>query len=383
MAKNLWALALTLWLASSLPVSAQPADNPYKGIETLHLKNGLTAVLAPSNTANLVKIRAEVKAGFQDEKWGKAGTAHLLEHYAFWSPALDPGLTYLDVIKEKGGSGNAVTQTRKTVFYAKIESKKGTWLLETFSKILFHKQFREDAVELAKKPVYLEIGKPNLFDYLSPSRLYFYQQITGAPSFWKQEFDIDTTRDLPPQSSDKIDTRALNAKDLEGFYRDYYRPDNIVLYIAGGFDVRKAKMEIQNLFGAELSRSGPVREEPKPVAKTRPYRYVSENSLATPRIETGTKLAGISAQDKIVADIYLNDLAHRLMKTLRNMKGETYTVSPHLRLKKGFGIASVSFEAPAESYRKNLEYVRDLIKNETQARGVSETQFQEAKRLYE
>ncbi len=372
---------LSLCLFANLNAFAE--GNPYKNVEIERLSNGLTLVSAPGEKSDMFEIRVQVAAGHRNEVWGKAGVAHLLEHYLFWDPSLAANTTYLDVIKEKGGSGNAVTSYKTTTYYASIKKAEAPWLVNTFAKILFQKTFQADAVELAKKPVYLEIGKPNIFHFVSPSNSLLFRKLTHVPSLYETEFGITADHSYHKGSSPVIDTASLRVEDLKEFYQLYYRPDQIKVFVAGGFDRAKLLPQLRTLFGAEPARKGPTFPAENPVAKIRPYRWTSVTSSSRPRIEIGAKVANLSAREEMVSDIYLKYVSHKLMKELRNRRGEAYTVYPSSHFHEKHGIISVNFETSEEQYYENLRYADAIIENETRKGNISMESFQEAMKLYE
>src|SRR6185437_2647042 len=104
--------------------------------------------------------------------------------------------------------------------------------------------------------------------------------------------------------------------------------------------------------------------------------------IGTPYIAVGTKLRELSPEDELTARIYLEYLAHRLMKEIRNRHGDTYTVRGVLTLKKNFGVGYVMMQAPPQEYNEYLKYVRSTLKQETRDGGLTESQFKDAMNLY-
>jgi predicted Zn-dependent peptidase len=356
-----------------------PASDPYAKIHSIYLKNGLKVILAPSPQSKTTQIKVVVDGGIFNELPGRSGVAHLLEHYLFTDAKLEKNMTYLEAIKEKGGSGNAMTTQKNTVYYATIPPPLVAWTLDIFGKILLEKDFDEARVQRAKGPVFLEIGQPNIFDYLVQGVQNVWPDFARPPDFWQSEFGIEEP--MTKISAARLQTAGLRSEDLKSFYEREYYPANMTVYLAGQFDEASAIPLITRRFGAEPARAGFGWVDPTPHAKRGNF-YRSEVSSGVPSIELGTKAADISLEDEIAARVYLEYLSFRLMKELRNLRGETYTVRPEIELKKRNGIFSIHFEAPEKGYRQNLKLAKDMIDRETRKGQFTPSQFKEAYDLY-
>ena len=370
------------WLAVSLSApSLQAADaDPMARVRSFTMPNGLKVVLAPSDQAKTVQIRVQVRAGHYNEDSDKAGTAHLLEHYLFTDAKLDKSMTFLDAIHEKGGAGNAETHSDQTVYYAKVPGEKAPWLIETFGKILFGKVFDEERVQHAKKPVFLEIGRPGPADFLSDLIQKLTPEFMTIPDFWQTEFGMRFPRYRV--AAYRLQTEGLKAGDLESFYKRFYHPENITIFLGGRFAEAEAERDIRAAFGKEPSRPGGGWKDPQPkIVRTGTY-FRSESTSDTPYIEIGTKVAALTPSEEMAARIYMGFLSHRLMKDLRNKQGETYTVRQLIDLKSGYGKVALLFESSPEKYRANLNQVRDLFEKEIREGQLTQAQFDEAKQLY-
>jgi hypothetical protein len=122
--KTLLPAAVVLSLLSAPLFAAEPpAHDPYESVHSIQLGNGLKAVLAPSPDAKTFQIKVHVDAGHYNDEPGKSGVAHLLEHYLFTDAKLEKDMTYLEAIKEKGGSANAMTYTKETNYFATLPAK--------------------------------------------------------------------------------------------------------------------------------------------------------------------------------------------------------------------------------------------------------------------
>lgn len=377
-------LAAAILLAIALAPAAMAKGklrDPYQNIEIFELKNKTKVVLAPSKSADTIEIRLSVKAGQFQDLPGKSGTAHLLEHYLFNGENLPKDTSYLDLIREKGGTANGMTKAEETVYYATMPKENGVWIVEVFQKLIDRQKFTRKEVEIAKKPVFLEIGRATPMDYVSDSVFKLTPFSLPSTNFWQVEFGFENNRSQTSANADKIDTFSISEQDVKDFYAKHYRPENVTLTLAGGLPAN-ARALIEKGFGRRHNQPGPPLFESAGNPKIRPLVRSSVTNN-TPRIVLGAKVADVTAQQKIIGEIYLNHLAHRMMKELRNRKGQSYTVSDSARFRKRHGLLTIRFDTSEEQYYENLASARELIRRESQDGEISLEEFREAKKFYE
>ena len=374
-------LIFVLFLLFSSSSSWSATDNPFKNIQYTVLENGLTVVLSPSSKAKNVAINIRVDGGRLAETKKNIGVTHLLEHVVFTEAQLGTDQTYLQVITEAGGRVNAAVYDRETIFYATIGHEKSDWILEQFYKMIFHRNFDDKLIQLAKGSVMMEIGQPSWlagllrYDLIGP----FKQRYFPWRDFSNSEFNIY----FPNFSDDETRLSTLNLKkvQIEKYYQDYYKPDNMVLMFAGNFDPQKILRLIKKTFGT--IQAEPFSKKLKLNIRPRPYPYNNEFLTAgTPLIYVGTKIWKPQAVDEIVTEAYMEYLAHRMMKELRNKKGETYTVSHNFGVNDEAGASYLRFESPVTEVDKNYLYVEKIIQDEARLGKISDSEIRKAIDFY-
>ncbi|MBI2521492.1 MAG: insulinase family protein [Bdellovibrio sp.] len=357
-------------------------EDPYVDIEQTTAPNGINFVYAPAPSAKTFSIKIRVRAGTLAETEKNAGVAHFLEHYLFTDSRLKNNSSYLDLIKELGGTGNGATSSLETVYYAKVPSGKAELIAKMFGKMLFNRTFEQDRVDQTRKPVLLEIGEPGLMAYLWRTGFLkiVYPDFLKLPDFWQSEFGLEPIKSTS-LAAEQSNTLSISAHDLKTFYDEYYHPSNITVYFAGKFNSETMKSIAQKWFASTPARKGKTVEQRATTIRKSPFLRTTSTS-GTPRIAVGTKFWDATLEDLIVIDIYVEYLAHRLMKEFRNRKGETYTARGIVNNVKNFGQAVVTLETPAAQYSNNLRYIRNVIHEEAETGNLTEEQFAEAMKLY-
>ena len=173
----------------------------------------------------------------------------------------------------------------------------------------------------------------------------------------------------------------MSARQLEVYYHEYYHPGNVTIYVAGKFEATQMRKLVVDTFGSVADWPGKslVESDPKP----REASYVRSSSTpGTPFITLGTKVWGLTPEDEVSLRVYLEYLAHRLTKEIRNKHGDTYSVRPMVLLKKNFGEGTITMEAPSERYKQYLDYTRSLIQSEAREGALTEAQYNEAMDLF-
>ena len=81
------------------------------------LKNGLQVIVIENSRAPVVSQMIWYNVGSIDEKFGKSGLAHFLEHLMFKGTKKYPNGYYSKYISKNGGTENAFTSFDYTAYY--------------------------------------------------------------------------------------------------------------------------------------------------------------------------------------------------------------------------------------------------------------------------
>ncbi|MBC7539920.1 MAG: insulinase family protein [Bacteriovorax sp.] len=344
---------LLIW---SLTIYAkEPGSDPYQAIEYIKLDNGVSVYLAPSEETNLTEIRLDVGVGWEAENKSNWGVSHLLEHVLFRDKQLKEEMSYLQIIKEAGGRANGQTDSRLTSYYGSIPSSKSKWLLDTFSKMLLHPNMTNENVQKEKSTVELEIGRPgpvtqalgfNPFDKFYPSYL-------KSSSFWETEFKISNDN-LFSKSEEQLSNQKLTLVQINDHYNNYYYPSNMKLFVAGKFTKKEIMDTIIMTWGTLKPRVGlSLKPVKKAEPRLEPYIH-TDVTQENNSVYIGTKAWNFTNQDQEILSSYSNYLAHRLMKEIRNLKGQAYTAHAENYFHKDYGYTYVGFQTPKENLDSNL-----------------------------
>jgi predicted Zn-dependent peptidase len=191
------------------------------------LKNGITLALVPIKNAYSVTINIIAKTGFRTESKNQKGIAHLLEHMFFKGGKKYPkSIDVAEAIDGKGGQFNAGTDVEYTNYWIKINPSYLEIAFDVLSDMLIKAQFKNKEL-LKEKNVILE--ELNMFK--------------NDPNIYSQTLIEDLLFKKSPLAFDlekQTETiKKIERKSLLDFINKYYYPENLVICIAGNFELNQ------------------------------------------------------------------------------------------------------------------------------------------------
>lgn len=236
-----------------LPVATAPAAQP----ERFQTGNGLTVLLHPIEGAKEVALVQLFNIGNDHDPKGRSGMAHLIEHcYVTAAAGKKPSRAYQQLIKRYPKGHNAQTGYQSTVIAFVFEKEKvQEELREAADRMSRLRITREDL--LREKPR-IDLELQNMFERF-PHLAAMNQAIERAfPSPHKGR-----------KGGIQSEIAKITLDQARDYYKKYYRPNNAILVLAGGFDPLAAKKQIENGFSA-IPKGMPVPKAPahgKPQSK--------------------------------------------------------------------------------------------------------------------
>jgi len=376
-------ILLALCLLSWSAFASDSSSDPYDSVEYIKMDNGLKVFLAPSPQAKLMQLRLDVNVGSNAEIKGNYGVSHLLEHVLFRDKGLKDEMSYLQLITESGGTANGSTGGRTTSFFASIPYKKGEWLFERFGVMILEPKFNNEYVQKEKATVELERGRPGPIDELLgfDIKTLIKPRYLQDPDFWQSEFGLNFN-DRYNLVEEQLSTRKLTLDQVKRHYEAYYHPENMNLYVTGRFDRNQIMQMIREKWAALPAGLAKSAFADSIKVDKEPYRHTELNNR-TPYVRLGTKLVNIKLEDELVSEAYVGYLAHRLMKEIRNLKGETYTANESETSFHGVGYAYIYFETQSEHFDENLKLAKKYFHDHAQMGAMTDDEVTEAIRLYQ
>ena len=225
--------------------NAQPADGSImkvtevEGISEYELKNGVRILLFPDASKEVVTVNMTVFVGSRHEGYGEAGMAHLLEHMLFKGTPTNPDIPKALKDRGAGRSMNGTTWMDRTNYYETLpatgDNLEFAIQLEA-DRLVNSKILGEDlASEMTVVRNEFESGENSPFRVLM-------QRIQAAAYEW-HNYGQTTI-------GNRSDIERVPVVKLRQFYRKFYRPDNVMVIVAGKFDEKDALGYLEKYFGA-------------------------------------------------------------------------------------------------------------------------------------
>jgi zinc protease len=229
------ACAMTL-IAASTTGAAPVLVASVEGISEYQLDNGLRFLLFPDASQAKVTVCMTALVGSRQEGYGETGMAHLLEHMLFKGTPNHPHIPR--ELQDRGAQFNGTT-TSDRVNYFETLAATGDNLdfaigLEADRMVNSYIKAEDLASEMTVVRNEFERGENSPSEVLS-------KLITATAYNWHNYGK--------PTIGNRSDIERVPVENLRAFYKKYYQPDNVVLVVAGKFEVPKALDLVQKYFG--------------------------------------------------------------------------------------------------------------------------------------
>ncbi len=211
------------------------------------LSNGLKVIVKEDHRAPVLVQQIWYKAGSMDERTGKTGVAHVLEHMMFKGTHAVPAGEFSRRIAAAGGRENAFTSNDYTAYFQQLHKSKLPLAMKLESDRMHNLNLSN--AEFSKEiKVVMEERRMRTDD--EPHALL--QEKLMAAVYLEHPYQH-------PVIGWMSDLEALKASDAQDWYRQWYAPNNATLVIAGDVQASEVFALAQRYYGAIPSQVQPVR----------------------------------------------------------------------------------------------------------------------------
>lgn len=201
------------------------------------LANGLSVHLKEIHTAPIISTWIWYHVGSRNEKRGKTGISHWVEHMQFKGTEVYPAGYFDRQISRLGGIWNALTYLDWTTYFETLPANMFELSLALEADRMLHSRFDSKEVELERSVVISEReGNENQPRFLLG-------EAVQKAAFSKHPYRYEVI-------GRKEDLQKISRDDLYQHYRQYYRPGNAVLAVAGDFETDSIMEKVEEYFGA-------------------------------------------------------------------------------------------------------------------------------------
>lgn len=334
------------------------------------LKNGIRILLKPSASA-ISHACIIINTGSRDEKEGKDGLAHLIEHLLFKRTERRSTNQILNRLELVGADLNAYTTKEYTCIHASFLNQYLERSFDLFEDLIFHSLFPDEELDKEKGVILDEIAS-----YLD------------QPEEAIQDDFEDLLFKDHPLGRNILGTSEsvgkLQRTDIQDFINNNYRTDEIVVGAIGNYDFKKVIAVAEKIFGA-IPANIPARD------RKAPQLYIKSGVNQQKPINQSHAVIGNTAysmhHSSREALLLLNNLlggmgmSSRLNLEIREKYGIAYTIESNYIPFSDTGMFSIYLGTDPEKLDKALKLVdRELKKLREQSLGT--LQLQQAKQKF-
>jgi predicted Zn-dependent peptidase len=229
----------------------------------------------------------------------RTGFAHFFEHLLASGPTknIEKG-TWRQIRASRGGNGNATTSLDRTFYYQTFPSNNLELALWMDSERLLHPIVDQDRVDTQNEVVKEE--KRLSYDNAP------YGQILFAIN--ENLFDNHPYKNKNIGEMEHLDAASL--EEFQAYFKKWYVPSNMVMVVAGDFEMGPTKKMIKEYFSAIPEGEKPVRNFPqdKPITQTRKVTFFDAN-IQLPAIIAAYRTPAQTERDNYVLTMISSYLA--------------------------------------------------------------------------
>ena len=211
---------------------------PYQ-YEKKVLPNGLTTILIPMESPGLVAYYSVVRTGSRDEvEPGKSGFAHFFEHMMFRGTKNFPGPVYDSIMTSIGADANAYTTDDYTAYHLNFAKDDLEQVVQLESDRFQNLYYEEPAFQTEAGAVYGEYRK-NISSPWSVLNEYIQNLAYDVHTYKHTTIGFEADIKAMPQAFEYS----------KSFFSRFYRPENVVLVIAGDIDPKSTMALVTKYYG--------------------------------------------------------------------------------------------------------------------------------------
>lgn len=331
-------------------------------------KNGVRIIHEYMPQARSVSLGIWVEAGSNDEFQEEAGLAHFIEHMLFKGTKMETAKSIAEQFDRMGGELNAFTSKEATCFHTTVLAEDAKQALELLADMLFNSTFKESEMTKEKAVILEEIA---MCEDVPDDEVH--------EQLWKVMYPNH------PLGKPVLGTRAsvmqFTKQSIQRFMARLYRPERIVISVAGGYETELIDC-IESLFGGfEVSIEN---EQRSSIIIPTFQSGVSSIQKDIEQAHVCLGFPGLAIRDPqqyelaILDSIIGGTMSSRLFQEVREERGLAYSIYSYTSSYESAG-AFVIYGGTASEKLEELENVIMTVLQNTIEKGLREDEINHAK----
>jgi predicted Zn-dependent peptidase len=326
--------------------------NRARDIERATLPNGIRVVTERMPHVRSVSVGIWIGTGSREEADHETGLSHFVEHMVFKGTKNRSAEQIARSVDSIGGGLDAFTSKELVSYNVKVLDEHLPDAFDVVADLVRNPLFQKEDIEKEKgvilEELKMEVDNPE----------YLIHEIFSS-NFWKGH---PLGR---PILGTKQTIRTFDRDKVDGYYKQFYVPSNILVTAAGSLDHKRLVNLVEDHF-ADLKprRTKKVQDIPEPHA---PLVFRNKNSLEQVHVYVGVPSIPISHEARfacfILNAILGGGMSSRLFQNIREKQGLAYTVYSELTMYRDAGCMLVYAGTSQRSAGRVVEsIVRELRK---------------------
>jgi predicted Zn-dependent peptidase len=314
------------------------------------LDRGIKVVTEEMPQVRSVSVGVWIKNGSRNESEQNNGISHFIEHLLFKGTKKRTARQIARTLDRVGGRLNAFTGKELTCYYVQVLDKHLDLAIDLLSDILLNSLFKAEAIDKERRVIEEEIKR---YEDTPEELIYdlFTQTIWSGHSLGQ------------PILGKKTAIANLSRKDISGYFKKQYTPDNTIVSVAGNIKHQDVVGKINSSF--RFLPGGSRLKTPKILRKKSQKLALKEKKdLKQVHLCLGVKGLPQSHKDKYVLatlnTILGGGMSSRLFQNIREKRGLAYFIQSSLSSYRDRGLLAVSLGTSPS----NLPLVIELILKE-------------------
>ena len=328
-------------------------------------QNGVRIVLEQIPTVRSVAIGVWIGTGSRNENPENNGISHFLEHMFFKGTKTRTAREIAESFDSIGGQVNAFTSKEYTCYYAKVLDNHAQYALEVLADMFFNSTFDSEELNKEKNVVNEEIkmyeDTPDDIVHDLLSQAVYGDHPLGYPILGTEET-----------------LQGFTGEKLEQYMHDTYRPENVVISIAGNVPESFIK-NAEDFFGSyEASKEEMDYPKPEFHATQASRKKETEQAHLCLGFE-GLQIGHSDVYSLIVLNNVLGgSMSSRLFQDVREQRGLAYSVFSYHSAYKDSGMVTIYGGTGANQLNVLYETIQETL-TKLRSDGITEKELNNSK----
>jgi len=286
MCRHIFSFILTLTVIGAFSPIARAAE-----VKEVVLDNGLKVLLLEDHKSPAVTFQVWYRVGARNERDGKSGLSHFLEHMMFKGTQKVGPEEYSRIIAKNGGRSNAFTTADVTVYFATMSRDKIGIEIELEADRMANAALGTTYFEPEKKVIQEERRLRTEDQPVSALA-----ELTSAVAYMIHPY-------RRPVVGWMEDIERLTRQDLVDYYKLYYTPNNAFIVVTGDFDTEEILQQIKAAFGKIPRGAEPPKVQAQEPPQTGERRVFLKKEAELPFVLMYYHTPNLTSRDSYALDL--------------------------------------------------------------------------------